>query len=140
MAIIFESIKRNFKFSKIKNTTKWISETISKKEYYVGDINIIFCSDDYLLKMNLEYLKHNFLTDIITFDYSEEEISGDLFISVDRVLDNSKKFSITFEHELNRVIIHGVLHLLGYKDKSKSEAKLMRKQENICLKMLKKLY
>ena len=95
-----------------------------------GELNFIFCSDDYLLKINKEYLDHDYYTDIITFDYAEQNIiSGDVFISKDRVLDNAEKFNVSFENEINRVMIHGVLHLLGYKDKTENERKQMRLKE-----------
>ena len=96
----------------------------------------MFCTDDELLEINIKHLNHNTLTDIITFDYTEDKkISSDIFISVDRVLENAKKFEVTFEEELCRVMIHGVLHLCGYKDKSKPDAELMRKKENWALKL-----
>jgi len=99
-----------------------------------GDISVIFCSDNYLLKMNKDYLDHDYYTDIITFDYVEEDrISGDLFISLDRVKENAEKFETTVIHELYRVVFHGILHLVGYKDKSKEEQKLMKKKENYYL-------
>lgn len=99
-----------------------------------GDISVIFCSDDYLLNMNKEYLDHDYYTDIITFDYVEDDvISGDLFISIDRIADNAKKFETTQLKELYRVVFHGVLHLVGYKDKTDEDAKLMREKENYYL-------
>ncbi len=130
----------------LKNKTKtkqWITQTIAQKKRKAGDINFIFCSDEYLLKLNKEYLNHNTYTDIITFDYSkgdnDKAISGDVFISIDRVEENAKKFSKTKENELNRVIIHGTLHLLGYKDKTKKAKEEMTKQEDACLKVFEKM-
>lgn len=100
-----------------------------------GDISVIFCSDAFLLEMNKQYLEHDYFTDIITFDYVEGElISGDLFISVDRIKDNSKVFDTEYVRELFRVVFHGVLHLVGYKDKTDEEQKLMREKENYYLK------
>lgn len=100
-----------------------------------GNISVIFCSDDYLLDINIKYLNHNFYTDIVTFDYVEENlISGDLFISVDRVKENAKKFDQPFKKELFRVILHGVLHLIGYNDKTEEEQKMMRSKEDFYLK------
>ena len=139
----------DIKFS-LKNKTilkEWIISTIEKKKRKAQEINFVFCSDNYLLKMNKEYLKHNTYTDIITFDYSKaEKISGDIFISIDRVNKNASKFSskgipseTSFEEELHRVIIHGILHLLGYTDKTKAAKEEMTKQEELCLKALKKL-
>lgn len=99
-----------------------------------GDLSVIFCSDDYLLQMNKDYLDHDYYTDIITFDYVEGEIiSGDLFISIDRVRENAKNLEVNLIHELYRVVFHGTLHLVGYKDKTEEEAKLMRDKENYYL-------
>jgi len=100
-------------------------------------LNYIFCSDTYLHKINLEYLKHDTLTDIITFDYSEKkQISGDIFISIDRIKENAPKFNQSTDIELNRVLIHGVLHLLGYKDKTPKEKETMRAKEDFYLTLL----
>lgn len=125
---------------KLKNKTKlklWIKTIVDKEKYALGAINYIFCSDDELLEINIKHLNHNTFTDIITFDYTEnKKISSDIFISIDRVIENSKKFNTTFENELHRVMIHGVLHLCGYKDKTKPDAELMRKKENAALKFL----
>jgi len=99
-----------------------------------GDISVIFCTDEYLLEMNKAYLEHDYYTDIITFDYVEGDvISGDLFISLDRVKENAEKFEITFLKEVYRVVFHGVLHLVGYKDKAEAEQKVMRERENYYL-------
>jgi len=122
---------------KKRNSTKWIRETILFEGKGVGDISFIFCSDNYLLEVNKTYLDHDYFTDIITFDYVEGTlINGDIFISVDRVLDNSVEFKTTFEDELNRILIHGVLHLLGYKDKIKKDKLLMTEKEDFYLKLL----
>ena len=127
----------DFQLIKINSYQNWISSIISKKNKIVGPINYIFCSDNYLLDVNIEYLDHNYYTDIITFDYSENGIiSGDLFISIDRVKENANTNSLSFNEELNRVMIHGILHLLGFKDKTEEEQKEMRKQENDSLKFL----
>ena len=130
----------------LKNKTalkKWVVSCVEKKKRKVGDIYFIFCSDTFLWEMNKEYLNHDTYTDIITFDYSQEDpkkaISGDIFISIDRVKENAEKFSKTLEDELHRVIIHGVLHLLGYKDKTKIAKAEMTKQEDLCLKALQKI-
>jgi len=113
---------------------QWISESIQKEGFRPANINVIFCSDTYLHKMNVEYLAHDTLTDIITFDYSmENEISGDLFISIDRIRENAKQFSKKIADELHRVIIHGVLHLCRYGDKTEKEKQKMREKENIYL-------
>ena len=117
--------------------TNWISKVCVDENYNLGDISLIFCSDEYLLDMNRTHLDHDYYTDIITFDYTDNQIvSGDLFISIDRVHDNATDFNVSFEHELHRVIIHGVLHLCGYKDKSDDEEKLMRTKENNALSLI----
>ena len=106
-----------------------------------GSINFIFCSDDKILEINKSYLKHNYYTDVISFDYTENKaaISGDIFISIDMVLHNAKKFNSAFNLELMRVIIHGVLHFLGQKDKTKNETKKMREAENSAILALKEI-
>lgn len=117
--------------------TNWISKVCLSENHQLGDISIIFCSDEYLLEMNRTHLDHDYYTDIITFDYTDNQIvSGDLFISVDRVRENASYFNVSFLHELHRVMIHGVLHLCGYKDKSDDEEKLMRSKENNALSMI----
>jgi probable rRNA maturation factor len=116
----------------------WIEQTIQNHRQKLIEINYIFCDDIYLHQLNVEYLHHDTLTDIITFDNAETtgEIEGDIFISVDRVRENAEKFSVAFEYELHRVMIHGVLHLLGYYDKSELEQIQMRQLENDCLAKL----
>ena len=113
-------------------------ERLNKK---MGDITYIFCSDTEILRINQFYLKHDYYTDIITFDYSEDNIlSGDLFISLDTVKTNSLKFKTGFDNELRRVMIHGILHLCGYKDKASEEKKIMRAKEDEALEFLAKEY
>ena len=108
----------------------WISAVIVSEKKREGEINYIFCDDEYLHKINVEYLKHDTLTDIISFDYTVgNEISGDIFVSVERVEDNAKDFNVSFEEELKRVLAHGILHYCGYKDKSDADAELMRSKE-----------
>lgn len=120
-----------------RKSTSWIKETILFEGKRVGDISFIFCSDNYLLEVNKTYLDHDYFTDIITFDYVEGSlINGDIFISIDRVRENSIEFKTTFDDELNRILIHGVLHLLGYKDKNKKDKLLMTEKEDIYLKLL----
>ena len=110
---------------------KWYSLVCEKEEKELGDISLIFCSDEYLLDVNRKYLDHDYYTDIITFDYTEEDVvGGDLFISVDRVRENASDLGLSFEEELKRVMIHGVLHLCGYKDKTEEDEILMRKKED----------
>lgn len=111
-----------------------INDLIISENFNIGDITIVFCVDDYLLEINKTYLDHDYYTDIITFDYSDGIImSGDLFISVDRVVENSKAFHVSFIQELSRVIYHGVLHLCGYKDKTDEDVLVMREKENYYL-------
>ncbi|MCL6293447.1 rRNA maturation RNase YbeY [Jejuia spongiicola] len=115
----------------------WISNVISDEGFKEGDINYVFCNDDYLHNINVEFLNHDTLTDIISFDYSVGKIiQGDIFISIERVKDNAADFKVSFQEELHRVIIHGILHYCGYKDKTNEDAKLMRQKENHYLKSL----
>lgn len=115
----------------------WLQDVCSKEGYNLGDLNLVFCSDSYLLQVNQEYLNHDYYTDIITFDYTNDNLaSGDLFISIDRVRDNANSYKVEFLNELQRVVVHGVLHLLGYKDKSENDEKLMRQKENEYLKIV----
>lgn len=116
--------------------SNWIESTIVKEEEQLESLNFIFCSDNYLHKINLEYLNHDTLTDIITFPYSKEKIEGDIFISLDRITENAKQFKVSFEDELHRVMIHGVLHLCGFHDKSVEEKNLMTQKENEYLALL----
>ena len=109
----------------------WPSKVCKSERKDLGDLSLVFTSDNYLLKMNKEHLNHDYYTDIITFDYTEEGVvSGDLFISFERVNDNADKLNVSRETELNRVVVHGVLHLIGYEDKLVSESALMREKEN----------
>jgi rRNA maturation RNase YbeY len=117
--------------------SQWISQTILNENYKEGEINYIFCDDAYLHKLNVEFLDHDTLTDIISFDYSVgKELHGDIYISIERVADNAKDYNVNFIEELQRVIIHGVLHYCGYKDKTDDDAKLMRARENHYLGIL----
>ncbi len=116
----------------------WYTNVCSAENKELGDLSVIFCSDEHLLEMNKEYLQHDYYTDIITFDYTEGSlVSGDLFISVDRVRDNADQFDSVFLDELHRVCIHGLLHLCGYKDKSEADEELMRSKENEMLTLRK---
>ncbi|QKZ11670.1 rRNA maturation RNase YbeY [Spirosoma sp. KUDC1026] len=116
---------------KKRATQQWLKKQAEQEGYSVGELNYIFCSDEYLLQVNRDYLQHDYYTDIITFDQSEEEdkIEGDIFVSVDRVTDNAAQLNITPQQEMTRVLAHGMLHLCGYGDKSEEEAKLMRAKE-----------
>jgi rRNA maturation RNase YbeY len=114
----------------------WVSQVILSENKKEGEINYIFCDDEYLLNLNEQYLDHDTLTDIISFDYSiGNEIHGDIFISTERVLENAADFKVTFEEELQRVLVHGVLHYCGYKDKSEADEQLMRSKEDEKIKM-----
>ncbi|MDR1005472.1 MAG: rRNA maturation RNase YbeY [Bacteroidales bacterium] len=136
MAVVFSSntdFKLPFKQSLIKNLIKTIAAHYGKT---IGSIAYVFCDDEYLLDVNRKFLNHDFYTDIITFDYTENQtINGDIIISVERVKDNAQKFQVPFEEELKRVIIHGILHLCGLKDKSVKQSVAMRKAEEEALQL-----
>jgi rRNA maturation RNase YbeY len=124
----------DFKLESETKISEWISKAINSENCKEGELNYIFCSDDYLHKINVDFLNHDTLTDIISFDYSVgKELHGDIYISVERVEDNAKDFDVSFEDELARVMIHGILHYCGYKDKSEEDAKLMRSKEDYYL-------
>jgi len=134
-----EGLKYTLKNKRILK--RWIIETIENENYICSDINIIFTTDKNILKINKEHLSHNYYTDIITFDYCENKnISGDIFISLDTVKNNSLRFNVSLLDELHRVIIHGILHLVGYKDKSEIQKAEMKQKENFYLDRLKKLF
>lgn len=132
MAITFNSEDTKFNIQGYKReVASWIRAAASEEGLRVGDVNVVFCSDSYLLGINRQYLQHDYYTDIITFDYCENEVlSGDLFISVDTVQENADEYKVMFHVELLRVIIHGVMHLAGYKDKTDADATKMREREN----------
>ncbi len=139
MAIRF-SIETKYSLKNRTLIKQWVKTVVENKGKKLGDISYILCDDDYLLEVNRQYLKHDYYTDIITFDYTENDrIGGDLFISIDRVKDNATALQVPEHEELMRVMIHGVLHLLGLKDKSEEEVKQMRKAEEECLELLKKM-
>lgn len=120
-----------------KKVREIIASAFLNNKVEFNDINIIFCSDSYLLKINQQYLNHDFYTDVITFNLSEknEPVIGEIYVSTDRIKENAKSFKISYQNELLRVIIHGVLHLCGYEDKSKLSKEKMRQQENLFLKL-----
>jgi probable rRNA maturation factor len=128
-----------FKLPHPRKTTAWIKLVAQKEKRIIKEINYIFCSDEYLLQLNQDFLNHNTLTDIITFDNAEDKknLEGEIYISIDRVKENALKFETSFEDELHRVMIHGVLHLIGYKDKKPADKTLMRKKEEACLSLRK---
>lgn len=141
MPIRFFSEDIEFKLTTPGRIRQWITKSALKEKKATGEINYIFCSDKYLLALNQQYLNHDTLTDIITFDNSERKtISGEIYISVERVVENSAKYGVELENELRRVIIHGVLHLCGYKDKSATQKSAMRKKEDACLSLWGKLF
>ncbi len=129
----------DFHISNQNVISQWVSDTIDIHNSQIVEINYIFCSDQYLLEINKKHLNHDYYTDIITFDNSEQSgnIESDIFISIDRVQENANEQSTEFEQELHRVMIHGVLHLLGFKDKSEEEKQVMREKEDACLSLLK---
>jgi probable rRNA maturation factor len=130
MAIFFHSIDVDPRLKHKTAIKRWINDCILTENKKPGNINVIFCSDDYLLEMNRTHLDHDYYTDIITFDFTRDQlISGDLYISFDRVKDNASQNLTTTENELYRVIIHGVMHLCGYQDKTKNDVVIMRQKE-----------
>lgn len=141
MAINFFEEEVSFSLKEKRKRKTWLKNIAEAENHKISDLNYIFCSDEYLLNINVEYLDHDTYTDIITFDNSEEEniIEGDIFISIDRVKENSKTLNVEEEKELSRVISHGLFHLLGYKDKSKEEANLMRNKEEFAINLFEKI-
>lgn len=124
----------NFKLTNEIQLANWIVSCIQNNDFKVGEINYIFCDDAYLHKLNVEFLQHDTYTDVISFDNTLGRIiGGDIFISVERVKENATTYKSIFDSELQRVIIHGVLHYMGYKDKTEKEKKIMREKENLCL-------
>ena len=135
-AINFFSEKINFTLKYKRKRKAWITKIANKEGYQLKEVNYIFCSDKYLLEINRTFLNHDYFTDIITFNNSEDEkvLEGELYISIPRVKENAKELEVSFEEELNRIMIHGILHLAGYKDKTKQQRELMREKENSSLK------
>ncbi len=140
MAINFFTEDIKFELSQKLKRKKWLKRLAETEGFQIQELNYIFCSDEYLYQVNMEYLNHDDYTDIITFDNSEQEklIEGDIFISIDRVRENAEKHQQTEERELSRVISHGIFHLVGYKDKSDSEAKQMRSKEEFAIDLFEK--
>jgi probable rRNA maturation factor len=132
--IYFSSEEVDFAFTGEERTSGWLQKVIEQEEKSLRLLNFIFCSDDFLHRLNVEYLHHDTLTDVITFPYEEPPlVAGDIFISIDRVRENAAQFHTSFEQELSRVMVHGVLHLCGYGDKTEDEKKLMREKEDEAL-------
>ncbi len=131
------NFETDFELNNQSKLKLWIEDVILSEGYELGEIVYVFCDDEFLLKLNIEFLNHDTLTDIISFDYKVgKQINGEIYISVERVAENAKDFKSTFEGELHRVIIHGILHFCGYKDKSDSDEIKMRKKEDECIAML----
>ena len=129
-----EDIKFSFKEKRL--TSRWLKLVAESEIRRLGDISIIFCSDNYILDVNIKYLQHDYYTDIITFDYCEgDRLSGDLFISIDSVRENAAFYGTEFADELNRVIVHGLLHLIGYDDHTEVDIKTMRAKDNYYLSL-----
>jgi rRNA maturation RNase YbeY len=130
-----------YKLKHKNQVRRWIIETIAAEGFRLKELNYIFCSDNYLLQINRQYLNHDTYTDIVTFDNSADEksISGDIFISIDRIRENAAKFNVTEVDELHRVMVHGALHLLGYGDKKPSDKKIMTEKEDFYLNLMKRI-
>jgi len=127
----------SFNLPRPRKTTSWIKQVIKEEGFKIKSLSFIFCSDDYLHQINLQYLNHDTYTDIVTFDISEGvgKVEGDIFISIERVKENANNLKKSFQEEVHRVMVHGVLHLLGYKDKTKNEKLEMRSKEDLCLSL-----
>ena len=139
MAILFHTLDADPQLKQKNALKRWISDCIFLENKKPGDINVIFCSDEHLLGMNRTHLNHDYYTDIITFDFGESDtVSGDLYISFERVKDNAEQNGTPLQNETYRVIIHGVMHLCGYKDKQKKDIAVMRQQEEKCLSEIQK--
>lgn len=137
MAISF-NFDNSFNLKNRLKIKRWIKQVVENAGCKLGDVSYIFCSDEKILEVNKQYLNHDFYTDIITFDYVEKDrINGDIFISTDRVKENASQFNVDFEEELHRVIIHGILHLLGQEDHTPKKEQQMRKKENEALKLMR---
>ena len=141
MAIRFSSQSGDFELPEPEKVKRWLAEVVRRRGMDVGNISYLFCGDEYLLGVNQRYLQHDTYTDIITFDYvAGGLVSGDIMISTERVGENAAKFGVPFEQELHRVIVHGVLHLLGQGDKTEAEAAEMRRQEEEALRLWDEMF
>lgn len=138
ISFFYEDI--DFKLRQINKCKQWIKSIIENENFKLNYINYVFCSDTYLHNINIEYLNHDTLTDIITFDYTEEKaLEGEIFISIDRIEENAKDLGVEFEEELKRVMAHGILHMMGYRDKSEEEKITMRRKEDSCISLYHQL-
>lgn len=134
MSIHFHAVDTPFSLRNRTITRQWLHQCIEHYGKTIGELSFIFCSDKYLLELNRTHLAHDYYTDIITFDYNQGDVlSGDLYLSIDRIRDNAKSLKLSSNEELHRVMIHGVLHLIGFGDKTPDQAKTMRAQEDYCL-------
>jgi rRNA maturation RNase YbeY len=136
-AIRYFSEDTDFTIPHPRKTARWLRSVANREKTDLGEINFVFCSDAYLLGLNRRYLQHDYYTDILTFDNSSGEgpLMGDIYISVDRVRDNAKRFGVSFDEELHRVMVHGILHLIGYTDTSPSKKTAMKKKEDAYLSL-----
>ena len=136
-SVLFFSHGIDFKIANPRKTSSWINRVVRKEKRNLSVLNCVFCSDAYLLRLNVKYMGHNTLTDILTFDYSRspKQIDGEIYVSIQRVKENASSYESSFDEELHRVIIHGVLHLLGYKDKKTVERAQIRKKEEAYLSL-----
>ena len=140
MPVFFHSESPGFSFKGRRIYAKWFGKIVANQGKKLSNLNCIFVSNDYLLEINKEFLKHNYFTDVITFNYTiGDEISGDIFVSIDQVKINSGELNIVFKEELSRVMVHGLLHLLGYDDKTRSDQDRMRQAENNALELLEEI-
>ena len=134
--IIFNVENIDFALPNTEGVVRWIEQVVRLEKKRLGAVSYVFCTDDYLHQLNVEYLNHDTLTDILTFPYSRSPIEGDIFISIDRVRDNAADLGLPFETELHRVVIHGILHLCGYLDETDEQEATMRQKEDEALKLL----
>lgn len=128
--IAFESEGISFVLPDANTVASWLRSVVETEQYVFSSLTIIFCDDEYLHKLNLEHLQHDTYTDVITFQYDDSSVDGDIFISIDRIRDNAAKFIVPALSELHRVMVHGLLHLMGYKDKTEADKKWMTEKEN----------
>lgn len=136
MELTFHSEEIDFELNNAPKIEQWLKKVIKNEHWILAEVTYIFCSDAYLYQMNVEHLQHDTYTDVITFQYNEELVEGDIFISVERTNENARTFGVASDHELHRVMVHGLLHLMGYKDKEPSDKKLMTEKENEYLELL----
>jgi rRNA maturation RNase YbeY len=136
MELTFHSEEIDFELENASKIDAWLKSVIKKENWILAGVSYIFCSDAYLYQMNVEHLQHDTYTDVITFQYNEEFVEGDIFISVERTNENAQTFGVTSSHELHRVMVHGLLHLMGYKDKEPADKTLMTEKENEYLGLL----